>query len=155
MMIDIICLLAYVYAFYKGLKNGLILAVFSLAAYILAYFIAKHFSNPIASWVKAFSGSESKWMPVIVYVVLFIAVLLLVRMSASLLEKGLSLLSLGIFNKIGGVVFYLASLTVFLWFVFSVMFFLISPSSETFTGSFFYKHVFSQLPSLKELIRTI
>lgn len=153
MVIDIVCLLAYVYAFYKGLKNGLILAVFSLVGYILAFFVAKHFSGPVAGWVTAFSGSASKWMPVIVYVALFISVLIMVRMAASLVEKGLGFLSLGIINKIGGVIFYAASLTIFLWFIFSVMSYLVSPSSETFADSFFYKHIFSNLPSLKELIQ--
>ncbi len=74
-------------------------------------------------------------------------------MAASLVEKGLDLLSLGIINKIGGVIFYVASLTIFLWFIFSVLSYLTSHSSETFAGSFFYKHIFSQLPSLKELIQ--
>lgn len=153
MAIDIICILAYVYAIYKGLKNGLILAVFSLAGYILAFFVAKYFSVPVTGWVTEFSGSSSEWMPVIVYVALFISVLLMVRMVASLVEKGLSFLSLGIINKIGGVIFYVASLTIFLWFIFSVMYYLTNSSSETFAHSFFYKHIFSQLPSLKELIR--
>jgi uncharacterized membrane protein required for colicin V production len=88
-----------------------------------------------------------------VYVALFISVLIMVRMAASLVEKGLGFLSLGIINKIGGVIFYAASLTIFLWFIFSVMSYLVSPSSETFADSFFYKHIFSNLPSLKELIQ--
>ncbi len=155
MVIDIFCTLAYVYAIYKGLKNGLIWAVFSLAGYILAFFVAKYFSGPVAGWVTAFSGSSSKWMPLIVYVALFISVLMMVRMAASLFEKGLSILSLGIINKIGGVIFYVASLTIFLWFIFSVMSYMTSSSSETFAGSFFYKHIFSQLPSFKELIQQI
>lgn len=155
MIIDVICLLAYVYAVYKGLKNGLVLALFSLAGYVLAYFAAKHFSHPVTGWVASFSGSSSKWLPVIVYAALFISVWLTIRIAASFVEKGLQLLSLGIINKIGGVLFYVASLTLLLWFIFSLISYIDSPSSQRFADSFFYKHVFSLLPSVQDLIPEI
>ncbi|RYY89770.1 MAG: CvpA family protein [Chitinophagaceae bacterium] len=84
MGIDLICLTLLVLALFKGLKKGLV----------------------VAGYLGASTNVSARWLPVLAFVLVFVAVLLLVRLGAKLIEGALSVVLLGWANKLGGVLFY-------------------------------------------------
>jgi membrane protein required for colicin V production len=74
-------------AFFKGIKKGLILAVFSLVGLIIGLAAAMNFRFIVADYLKDTVNISAKWLPFISFIVVFIAVLILVRIGATALEK--------------------------------------------------------------------
>jgi membrane protein required for colicin V production len=104
MAIDILFLVAMVLAVLKGLRNGLIIALFSLIGWVLGLFAAIKFSGVAAGYLKGYVSP--RWLSIISFVIVFVLVLLLVRLGAGLIEKVVELTLLGWANKLGGVFFY-------------------------------------------------
>ena len=114
MLIDIVFLVLIVAAIFKGYSRGMIIAVFSLLAIIAGLAAAIRLSLVTANWLKDGVHVAARWLPVIAFAVVFIAVVLLVRLGAGLLEKTVELAMLGWVNRIAGVLLYLALYTVML-----------------------------------------
>lgn len=105
-MIDIIFIILVVMAVIKGFSKGLIVAVFSLAAFIIGLAAALKLSAMLAGYLKSSMQVESKLLPILSFALVFIAVVLLVRLGAALLKKTVSLVLLGWLDKLGGIVLY-------------------------------------------------
>jgi membrane protein required for colicin V production len=108
MLIDFIFAVLMVIACIKGYQRGLILAVFSIVAFIIGLAAALKLSTLVADWMKDSISVSAKWLPFISFVVVFFAVVLLVRWGGKLIEKSLQVVMLGWLNRIGGIVFYAA-----------------------------------------------
>jgi membrane protein required for colicin V production len=61
-------------------------------------------AKQIGSTVKV----SEHWLPVLSFIVVFIAVLLLVRLGAKAIEQTVQLAMLGWANRLGGIIFYIA-----------------------------------------------
>jgi membrane protein required for colicin V production len=107
MIIDIIFLVLVATAVWKGYQRGLIVAVFSIIALIAGLAAALKLSAVVAQQLDASTNISSKWLPLIAFLIVFFAVLLLIRWGAALIEKGVELAFLGWINKIGGIALYL------------------------------------------------
>ncbi|RYY41573.1 MAG: CvpA family protein [Chitinophagaceae bacterium] len=106
MGIDLICLALLVLALFKGLKKGLVVAVFSFLGFVIGIAAALKLSAVVAGYLGTETNVSSRWLPVLAFVLVFVGVLLLVRLGAKLIEGALSLVLLGWANKLGGVLFY-------------------------------------------------
>lgn len=106
MLIDIIALGLLVLALFKGLRNGLVLALFSLIAFVIGLAAALKLSATVADYLGENTAISGKWLPVLAFTLVFIGVILLVRLGAKLIEGALRLVMLGWLNRIGGVLFY-------------------------------------------------
>ena len=106
MMIDVIFILFMVVAVFKGFSKGLVLGIFSLFTVLVGLAAALKLSSVVASSLKGHIGTFDKWIPVLSFMLVFIAVVLLVRLAAKLIEKTLQLAMLGWLNRLGGIVFY-------------------------------------------------
>ena len=106
MVIDIIFLILMVMAVIKGFSRGLIVAVFSLAAFIIGLAAALKLSAVMAVYLKTGLHVESKWLPILSFAIVFIGVVLLVRWGAALIKKTVSLVLLGWLDRLGGIVLY-------------------------------------------------
>ncbi len=104
MVIDLLFLGAMLLAVFKGLKNGLVIAVFSLVGWVIGLIAAVKFSSVAAEYLKA--HVNPRWLSVISFVVVLVLVLLLVRLGATLIEKAVELSLLGWANRLGGIFFY-------------------------------------------------
>lgn len=140
MIIDIIFILLVVFAIFKGIKRGLILALFSLIGLIVGLAAAMKLSVVVAGYIgKAVSISE-KWLPVIAFVVVFIIVVLLIRWCALLLQKSIEFAMLGWLNKLGGILLYAALYIL----IFSVLIFyadklgMLKPETKTVSVTYSY-----------------
>jgi membrane protein required for colicin V production len=121
MLIDILVLIFLVAAVIKGLRRGLIVAIFSIFAFIAGIAAAMKLSVVVAGYLKDSVNVSAKWLPFISFALVFIGVLLLVRWAAALLEQTVEAAMLGWANKIAGVVLYIIlymfTLSVLLFFV--------------------------------------
>jgi len=107
MIIDIIAVLLVVIAIFKGLRNGLVVAVFSLLAFIVGLAAAMKLSAVVAEQLGANVNVSQRWLPVLAFALVFLVVVLLVRLGARAIEGVLKIAMLGWANRIGGVVLYL------------------------------------------------
>jgi membrane protein required for colicin V production len=106
MMIDIVFILVLIAAIVKGLRRGLIVAVFSFVAFIAGIAAALKLSTVVADYLKDSVNVSARWLPVLSFILVFIVVALLVRLGANLIEKTVELALLGWVNKLGGILFY-------------------------------------------------
>jgi membrane protein required for colicin V production len=119
MFIDIIFAIIVVYACIKGYQKGLILALFSIIAFIIGLAAALKLSAVVAGWIGSNVSVSAKWLPFISFIVVFFGVVLLVRWGAKLIEKTMKVAMLGWLNRIGGIVFFAALYTI----IFSIFIF--------------------------------
>lgn len=119
MFIDIIFAVILVLACFKGIRNGLIIAVFSLIAFIVGLAAALKLSTAVAAWLGNSTSISAKWLPFIAFIVVFFVVVLLVRLGAGLIEKTVQAVMLGWVNRLGGIVFYAVLYTI----IFSIFLF--------------------------------
>ena len=80
MIIDIICIILLVLAVIKGFQRGLIVGVFSLLAVIIGLAAAIKLSAVVASHIGEAVKISDRWLPVLSFAVVFIAVVLLIRL---------------------------------------------------------------------------
>jgi len=106
-IIDIIFAGLLLFAIIKGLRKGLVLAVFSFFAVIVGLAAAVKLSTVVAGWLQRNTNIGMQWLPLLSFVIIMVAVALLVRWCASLIEVGLDLVLMGWINKIGGVLLYM------------------------------------------------
>lgn len=108
MLLDLIVAVALVIACFKGFSRGLIVAVFSILAFIVGLAAALKLSAVTASYLDKSTNISVKWLPVISFAVVFLLVVLLVRWGAKLVEKTFQVAMLGWVNRIGGIALYAA-----------------------------------------------
>jgi membrane protein required for colicin V production len=120
MLIDLVFAVLMIVAIVKGYRKGLIIAVFSIIAFIIGLAAALKLSAAVAEYIKDSVSISSKWLPFIAFAIVFITVVILVRLGAKLIEKGFQLVLLGWLNRIGGiivyVVLYIIILSIFLFY---------------------------------------
>lgn len=106
MIIDVIFLILMVLACFKGLSKGLIVAVFSILAFIIGLAAALKLSAAVSVKLAGHMDS-SKWLPVISFLLVFIAVAILINICGRLVQKTFELVMLGWINRLGGAALYM------------------------------------------------
>src|SRR5215207_1167989 len=119
MFLDIIVVVLLLWALWKGIRNGLILGVFSFLAFIIGLAAAIKLSAVAAEYIGANVSISGRWLPIVAFSVVFLIVVLLVRLGARALEGVVNLATLGWMNKLGGILLYAL---VYL-FIFSILLF--------------------------------
>lgn len=119
MIIDIAFVILMILAIFKGISKGLVLGIFSLLAFIIGLAAALKLSVVVAGWLKDSAGSFSKWLPLISFMLVFIAVILLVGLLARVVKKTMQFAMLGWLDKLGGVILYVVIYTI----IFSIFLF--------------------------------
>ena len=106
MIIDIIAIVLLAMAVFKGWRRGLIIAVFSIIAFIIGIAAAMKLSVVVAGYLSDSINVSAQWLPVLSFAIVFIGVVLLVRLGANLLERTVEMTLLGWVNKLGGIILY-------------------------------------------------
>jgi membrane protein required for colicin V production len=141
MLIDILFLTMMAIAVFKGIRNGLIIAIFSIVGWILGIYAAFRFADVAAGYLKGTLDMSPKTLYIVSFIIVFLIVMLLVHLGAKLVEKTVELAFMGWLNRIGGIFFYVLLYTL----IFSVMIFFAEKfkllSDETITASRVYPWV--------------
>ena len=106
MFIDVVCLVLLIMAIFKGLRNGLIIGIFSFLAFIIGLAAALKLSTVAAEHIGRGTNISQRWIPFLAFIAVFLIVVLLVRLGAKALEGVIQVAMLGWLNKIGGILLY-------------------------------------------------
>jgi membrane protein required for colicin V production len=141
MLIDILFIGMMTIAVFKGIRNGLIVAIFSIIGWILGIYAAFRFADVAAGYLKGILEISPKTLYIVSFIIVFLIVMLLVYLGAKMIEKTVELVFMGWVNRIGGIIFYVLLYTL----IFSVMIFFAEKfkliSEETITASRVYPWV--------------
>ncbi|RYF84133.1 MAG: CvpA family protein [Chitinophagaceae bacterium] len=147
MIIDIVVILALAMAIFKGYRNGLIIAVFSVIGFIIGLAAALKLSATVAARL---GGDSSRWMPFLAFLLVFLAVVFVVNLGAKVLQTTVEWAMLGWLNRLGGIFFYSLLYAIIL----SVLLFyavpLNLPSEDAAEKSAFYPYIQPIAPFVME-----
>jgi len=102
---DIIIIGILIFFAIKGLKNGLIIELGSLLAFIAGYFLTNRFSHFVYNQLQDKDFPLSEYLPIISYSITFILIVIAVFFIAKLLTSLAKLVKINWLNKICGFVF--------------------------------------------------
>ena len=141
MLIDVLFLIMMVIAVFKGMRNGLIVALFSIIGWIVGLYAAFMFSGLAETYLKGVLNLSPRVLSVVAFILVFGLVSLLVNLGARIVEKVVGLTPIGWLNRLGGIFFYVLLYTL----IFSVMIFFAEKvrliSEETASSSKVYSWV--------------
>jgi membrane protein required for colicin V production len=106
MIIDILVLILVIMAVFKGLREGLVMALFSFLAFIIGLTLAIKLSAVAAGYIGENVNVSQRWLPVIAFAVVFLIVVFLVRLGARAIEGVLRVAMLGWANRLAGAALY-------------------------------------------------
>jgi membrane protein required for colicin V production len=119
MFIDGIVAGLLLFAFFKGWRNGLVVAVFSFLAVVVGLAAAVKLSAVAAEYLGRNVSLSQRWLPFVAFAAVFMGVVLLVKLGAKLIESALQAAMLGWLNRLGGALFY----ALLYLFIFSILLF--------------------------------
>ncbi|MEO7444022.1 MAG: CvpA family protein [Ferruginibacter sp.] len=155
MFIDVVFILLMVWAIIKGLRKGLIVALFSFLAFFVGLAAALKLSTVVAARLGSASGESSRFLPLLSFILVFLAVAFLVSLAGRLLQKTFEVAMLGWANRIGGIIFYILLYSM----TFSILLFYISQlhliSAETQSTSIFYGYLQPLAPAVMNALGKI
>jgi membrane protein required for colicin V production len=138
MFLDIIVVVLLVFALWKGIRNGLILGIFSFLAFIIGLAAAMKLSAVAADYIGQNVSVSERWLPIIAFAAVFLLVVVLVRLGAKALESVVEGATLGWLNRLGGVLLF----ALIYLFIFSILLFyadqlqLINPATREASVAF-------------------
>lgn len=141
MIIDVAFLIVMIIAVFKGYSKGFIVGIFSFIAFLIGLAAALKLSAVVAHRLELGAGISTKWLPVVSFALVFIALVVLVNIGARILKKAIGMVMLGWADKLGGIILYIIIYTI----IFSVLLFfgtktvLLKP--ETIATSSVYTYV--------------
>ena len=106
MVLDIILVILIIAAVFKGLHRGLIVAVFSLLSFFVGLAAAIKLSAFVADHLKEAIHLSARWLPILSFVLVFLAVVILLRWIANLIQTAVDFAWLGGLNRLGGALLY-------------------------------------------------
>lgn len=119
--LDIVLAIPMLWFLYRGLRNGLIIELASLAALILGIYVALHFSFYVEGWLVDNFEIGEKYLYIISFALTFIIVAVLVFLAGKIIHKLVGIIFLGFLNRLAGGIFGLLKaalvLSVILYFV--------------------------------------
>ncbi len=113
-VLDLMALLISLVGFYLGFRRGFIMAFFGMIGLLLGLILAMKFASWLSPAVASLDFFPSAWIPMISFVLMFIAAVLIIRAIRQAVESLASALMMGGINRIlGGLVY--AVMGIFIW----------------------------------------
>lgn len=150
MILDIIVAVILILAVIKGYRQGIIIALFSVIAFIIGLAAALKLSVVVADYIGQVVKISDKWLPIISFALVFLIVVLLVRLGARFIQRTVEFALLGWLNRLGGILLY-AGLYIL---IFSILIFyadqlgFIKPETKSESATYAYIQPFG--PKLME-----
>ncbi len=156
-MLDAIIAVPLLWFAYKGFSKGLIIELATLLAMLLGIYIAGHFSDYTADFLREKMDFHSKYMSIISFSATFLGIVFLVMLFGKSLEKVINMLLLSFVNKVTGALFGLIKAA----FVMSILIYILTTfelenkiiSKDLQDKSFLYKPVKTIAPTIFPIIK--
>lgn len=100
--IDILIIIPVLWGFWRGFMKGVVMEVATLVAFFLGVWGGMKFSDLIAGYIREWFTSESPYVPLIAFGLVFVAILIAVFALARFIDKSMEKSPLTIFNKLAG-----------------------------------------------------
>jgi membrane protein required for colicin V production len=107
MLFDMLFLAVFAWAAYKGFTRGFIMQLATLTALILGIYGAIKFSGVVSVFLTEKFDVRGEYLPLIAFAITLIGIVVAIHFLAKLIEKLTEALTLGIVNRLLGVVFSL------------------------------------------------
>lgn len=107
MVVDVILVVSLVWAVIRGLRQGAVIAIFSLVGFIVGIAAAMSLSAYVAQKISATGEINGKWLPAISFFLVFFAVVFAVAITARFISRTMDLALLGWANRIAGACLYI------------------------------------------------
>jgi len=120
-LLDIIILIPVAIFVFRGLKKGLIVEVASLLALFLGVYLGIHLSDYVSGLLVKHLGFNANYTSAVAFLLIFIAVLILMRIIAVSLGKMIDITPAGFVNKFLGAVFSVLKVLLLISLVFYVI----------------------------------
>jgi membrane protein required for colicin V production len=111
--LDYIILAFLLWGFISGFRRGLIMELCTLAGLFLGIWLAIHFSKTTEEWMRTSQGMEGDWIKMGAFLMVFIAAYIAFFFLGKALSKAVSLMMLGIINRITGGLFGMIKMLMF------------------------------------------
>lgn len=105
MIFDLIFLVIFVYAAYRGFSKGLIVQAATFAALLLGLVGAVKFSDFTSGLLIEKTSIEGHYLPIVSFALTFIGIVILVHLVSKIVEKLVQAVALGFVNRLAGAVF--------------------------------------------------
>jgi membrane protein required for colicin V production len=115
--IDIILLIPLIWMGYRGFRHGFVIELASLVGFVAGIYAAIQYSESIGHFLVSFFDAESKYLPVIAFIIVFIVVVVFVYLLGKILENFINMIALGFLNKIAGGIFGVLKAALFISFI--------------------------------------
>lgn len=103
--IDIILIILIVGAAVSGFVKGFFVELASIVSLILGIWAAVAFSDLVQQWLSKYLNWSHDSIRLMAFILIFVFVVILVHLVATLTEKFVSAIALGIFSRLAGAVF--------------------------------------------------
>jgi len=103
-VIDIILLVILVTAAVNGFVKGFFIELASIASLILGIWAAVEFSGFVRHWLSGYFNWSDDAMRIVSFILIFVFVVIVVHLIATLTEKFVAAIALGIFSRLAGAV---------------------------------------------------
>lgn len=113
MILDITILLLFLIGMWRGFKKGFVIELFTFFALFLGLYAGIHFSDRLVNWFYPEGVSPDSNLPVIAFLLCFLAVGAMVYFGGKAFEKVVKVIQLSLLNKLLGALFGLLK-TIFL-----------------------------------------
>lgn len=155
MFIDFIAIGLLLLSVIKGFRKGLVVAIFSLLAFVVGLAAALKLSAVLAEYIGANTSISHRWLPMLAFVLVFLLVAFLVRLGARAIEGALKMAMLGWANRLGGIIFY----CLLYLFIYSIILFYATQlhliKRETIETSTTYPIIYPMAPVVMEALGNI
>lgn len=97
-----------VLALLKGMSRGFIVAVFSFFSFMIGLAAALKLSAVVAEHLHTKTGASGYWLPILSFMLVFTAVVFVIRLGAGIIKRSAGMLFMGWLDKLLGFVLYAA-----------------------------------------------
>jgi len=104
-LVDIILIILLVSAAISGFVKGFFIELASIVSLILGIWAGSEFSGLVQQWLSKYVDWSHYIMRIISFILIFVFVVLVVHLIATLTEKFVKALSLNIFSRLAGAIF--------------------------------------------------
>jgi membrane protein required for colicin V production len=104
-VIDIILVVILVAAAINGFIKGFFVELASIASLILGIWAAVEFSDFVQLWMSKYISWSPEAMRIVSFILIFVFVVIVVHLIATLTEKFVQAISLSIFSRLAGAIF--------------------------------------------------
>ncbi len=88
--LDIILILPLLFGAWRGFKKGLIIELFTLLALLVALYAGIHFSDWMAAILQSTFNTQSEYLPIVSFTLIFLAVGAMVYFAGKAIEAAVT-----------------------------------------------------------------